>query len=142
MELLFRYLHFLGLIGMFAGLVAQHLTIQEKVSARVMRKLVRIDGVYGLSAVVVLLTGLSMWFWVGKPASFYTGNGLFHLKVTAFVLVALLSIYPTVYFIRQNKLALVEYRIPVKITHLIRLQLGILLFVPLLAVLMARGIGL
>ncbi|MEZ5526744.1 MAG: DUF2214 family protein [Gammaproteobacteria bacterium] len=40
---------------------------------------------------------------MGKPAAFYNGNPVFHAKLTLFVLIALLSIYPTVFLLRQRK---------------------------------------
>jgi len=36
----------------------------------------------------LLATGLLQWFAVGKPAAYYTGNGLFHGKLTLFPVVA------------------------------------------------------
>jgi putative membrane protein len=64
-----------------------------------------------------------------------------------FLLVALISVYPTMQFLAWRKMltqgALPELdpRTMTRLRAVIRLELGLLLVIPLLAVLMARGIG-
>ncbi|HBC22541.1 MAG TPA: DUF2214 domain-containing protein, partial [Pseudomonas sp.] len=74
-------------------------------------------------------------------------NSFFHAKVGLFVVVAVLSIYPTLTFLRWRP-ALAAGQAPtissgsarwVKLT--IRLELLLLAMIPLLAALMARGFG-
>ena len=87
-----------------------------------MRKIAAIDAEYGACALVVLLCGLGMWFWVGKPAGFYSHNWVFHTKVTLFVLVGILSFVPT-RFILKNRKNEVPVDVPKSIVMLIRMQL-------------------
>lgn len=141
-DALIRYLHFVGIIGLAAALVAEHLLLAPRLSGPQLRRLARIDGLYGISALLVLGAGLTLWLGVGKPAAFYNLNGLFHLKVTLFVLLALLSIYPTLFFLKHRNSQADEVAIPKVIIMLIRTELLLLLVIPLLAVLMAKGVGL
>jgi len=67
-------------------------------------RLARIDAVYGIAAVTLLIAGLTLWLGsVGKPAVYYTKNWVFHTKLTLFLIVGLLSIYPTIFFIKNRK---------------------------------------
>ena len=106
------------------------------------RRLATIDGIYGLNAILLLAAGFSLWFWVGKPAEFYSKNWIFMTKLTLFIIVGILSIYPTVFFLRQRKGDQNEtIQVPSKIKMVVRLELLILFSIPLLASLMSRGIG-
>nr|MEE4268794.1 DUF2214 family protein [Candidatus Krumholzibacteria bacterium] len=135
-------LHYLGFAAMFAALVLQLNFFQSSVDGAVARKLARTDAVYGLSALVVLVTGLLRVFLFEKPPSYYGHNYLFHIKVTVFLVAALLSIYPTVRFLRHKQAQdgeKVEY--PRAIGVLLKWELALLVSIPFLAVMMAHGYG-
>ncbi|KAB7622690.1 DUF2214 family protein [Alkalilimnicola sp. S0819] len=137
-----KYVHLLGILLLFSTLVVEHLWLKPRMQGAELRRIARVDMVYGLSAGVVLATGLTMWFLVGKGAGFYSPNGIFHAKVALFVLVALLSVYPTVYFLRHRHGAAAETPTPPALRWLLRVELLLVLLLPLLAVLMAQGYGL
>lgn len=141
--ILFRYFHFILIFAIFSSLVAEHLLLKASMTRRELRSLATLDAIYGVSAILLVIVGLVLWFSVGKPADFYTKNWIFHIKVALFVIVALLSIYPTVFFMKNRKgTNLDEVIVPPKsIKMLIRLELLLLLIIPLLAALMAQGVG-
>ena len=142
-EIITRYFHFLGFIALVSALTAEHLLIARTISYDTFKKLLILDRIYGITAMITLAAGLILWFGVGKPQTFYSGNFLFHIKVTLFVLVGLLSIIPTKFILQNNKIKQgMTIDIPKSIIMVIRLQLVILLIIPLLAVLMAKGVGL
>jgi putative membrane protein len=99
--------------------------------------------VYGIAALTLLCAGLTLWLGgVGKPSEFYSKNWIFHTKITCFLIVGLLSIYPTIFFIRNSKGDPHEaVEIPRSIFVMLRFELLLLFIIPLLAGLMARGIG-
>ena len=137
-----KYFHIVGVMVFFASLVLEHLLIKPKMSPAEIGKVAIADLVYGASATFVLVAGLVLWFMVGKGSAFYTANPVFHAKVTIFVLVALLSIYPTVFFLKHRKSSAPVVAVPKAIIMIVRVELLMLLLVPLLAVLMAQGYGL
>ena len=96
------------------------------------------DLVYGISAVIALVSGLGLWLWVGKPAEFYSVNWIFHVKLTLFILVFLLSLYPTRFFITHRKTE-ETVSIPKSIIMVIRMELLLVFIIPFFAVLMANG---
>lgn len=142
LELSIRYLHFIGILVLVSMLVVEHLLLKGELLADELRRLARVDAIYGISALVVLATGLTMWLLVGKPAGFYTANPVFHAKVTLFILLALLSIYPTIFLTRHRRSASASVSVPRLIPVLLRIELFGIIVIPLLAVLMARGVGL
>ena len=103
--------------------------------------MVTIDGIYGFSAVVTLVAGLLLVFWVGKPSQYYAGNMIFHLKAGIFILIAVMSIYPTVFFMRLRNSHGADVEVPRIIVRIKRAELLVLSVLPLLAIMMARGYG-
>ena len=141
-EIIVRYLHFIGIMCVMASLVAEHLLVSREASPKQLQRLSVINTIYGISIVLVFLTGFLTWFVVGlKPTEYYTSNWLFHIKVTLFVIVALLSIHPTMFLMKNKRSQEETIQTPKSIVMVIRLQLLLMLILPLLAVLMSRGYG-
>ncbi|MBL4819477.1 MAG: DUF2214 family protein [Gammaproteobacteria bacterium] len=140
--IIFRYLHFIAIIVLAGSLIIENTAISRTISAEDVRNLAKVDRFYGLSAVLVLLFGLTLWLWVGKPADFYSQNFLFHIKVGLFVILGIFSIYPTVFIFRNRNTSESSIDVPAIVIWLMRLELVLLLLIPVLATLMARGIGL
>lgn len=139
---LFNFGHFLGLAVFLAALAVERALFARRVDGRTARKLALADLVYGLAAVLVIATGLLKVFAGDKPAAYYGHNPFFHVKLTVFLLIFLMSIYPTVHFLRYRRAAdsdIVEY--PALVGTLLKIEIVATALVPLLAVLMARGFG-
>ncbi|MCB1755349.1 MAG: DUF2214 family protein [Gammaproteobacteria bacterium] len=141
-EVFIRYIHFIGILSLSSMLVVEHTLLKTQLTIAEVKRLAVVDAIYGLSAVVTFLAGLTLWLWVGKPPAFYTGNPVFHAKLGVFILLALLSILPTVFFLKHRKSGQTHIEVPKMIIHLVRLELVVLLVIPALAVLMAHGYGL
>ncbi len=142
-ELLLRYLHFICIFTIIGTLVSEHLLLKKSMSRAELDRLSRIDGVYGLAALALVAVGLTLWLGsYGKPAMVYSKNWIFHTKLTLFVIVGLLSIYPTVFFLKQRKGPPTEMvAVPPAIFWMLRFEIVLLFIMPLLAGLMARGVG-
>ena len=142
LEILVRYLHFLSLVFLVTAVIGQLYFLKGQMTRREIARVQRLDILYAAMVVVVLATGFAQWFWVGKPAEFYSSNPVFHTKVTLFLVVGILSVYPSVFFGKQKKGDLAEIvDVPVGIAWSIRVELVLLALMPLLASLMAKGIG-
>ena len=68
----------------------------EWMNAAVVQRLARLDIIYGISAGVLLLSGVARVVWGVKGMGWYVSQPLFHLKVTLFVLAGLMSIKPSI----------------------------------------------
>ena len=144
---LFAFLHFLAVFGIFAVVVLQWRTMSATPSLAEARRIQISDRWFGILAAVVLVVGFLRVFYFEKGKSFYGSNPFFQAKLGLFIVVGLLSIYPTIRFLkwraqtnegRAPVLAAGEYR---SIMTLLRLEVVLLLATALCASLMARGIG-
>jgi putative membrane protein len=147
MTLAFAFLHHVAAFALVAGLAVELVLIRGELNAATMRKLVRADAIVGLSAGAVLLVGLARVVWFEKGAAYYFHSWPFIGKLAMFTLVALLSIHPTVSFIRWAQ-ALKQGRTPDvdagaqrRLRRLIHAELGGVVLILLFAAMMARGIG-
>ena len=141
-EVFISYLHYLAFAAMFSALALELVLFRTEVSGKTARHLARIDAIYGASALAALGSGLMRLLIFGKPASYYMQNGLFHVKITLFVVAVLLSIFSTIKFIKnRNSPSGGQVVYPRSMGVLMKIQLLILLVIPLLAVMMARGYG-
>ncbi|MGD9815991.1 MAG: DUF2214 family protein [Hyphomonadaceae bacterium] len=143
----FSYLHFTFALILTGALAAEAFVLRLPVDGRVARLLLRIDAFYGASAVAVILAGLARVFWGLKDEGFYGGQPFFWAKMATFAVIGLISIAPTLRFIRWVKAANADaaFAAPeaeVKaIRRAVMVELHLLALVPLFAVLMARGVG-
>ena len=142
-EILLRYLHFISIFVIVGTLVSEHMLLKKQLTRQEISQLARIDAVYGMAAVALVCVGLTLWFGsFGKPAVYYNKNWIFHMKITCFVIVGLLSIYPTIFFTKNRKGEQTEIvDVPKAVIMSLRLELLLLLIIPLLAGLMAHGVG-
>lgn len=143
------YLHYLGLMLSFGALVLEIfiLNSQKELSLNEAWKIVIADTVYGISAVMILATGVLRVLYYGKGSEYYLNNPVFYTKVAIFLLVGGLSLYPTVSFIswvpalQKGTAPKVESTQVNRLIWLIRTEIVGFALIPLLAALMARGIG-
>jgi len=146
-DALLAYLHYIAIIVLFAFLTVQIVLIRRPIDAAAARLLARCDIWFGAASALVLVTGLMRVFMGAKGAAYYTGNPVFWAKVGLFLAVGLMSIRPTIQFMRWAKQAKQDVGFVVEQTEQRRmrvylmLEIHLLALVPLLAVLMARGIG-
>lgn len=142
-EIALRYLHFISIFTIAGMLVSEHLLLKKQLTRAEISRLAILDAVYGIAAITLWGAGLTMWFGgVTKPTMYYNQNWIFHTKLSLILVIGLLSIYPTVFFLRNRKGEKEEVvDVPPRVFWMIRLELALLFVIPLLAGLMARGVG-
>lgn len=141
-EIFVRYIHFISIFTIVGSLVSEHLLLKKEMTRREIARLAKIDAVYGLAALSLLIAGLTLWFGeVGKPSVYYSKNWIFHLKITLFALIGIASIYPTVFFLKNRGNTEERVILPGLIFWALRIELLFLFIIPLLAGLMSRGVG-
>lgn len=144
---LFAFLHHAAAFLLVAVVTVELVLLRGELTVSSARTLLRMDSVYGLSAVVLLIVGFVRVFSTEKGSEYYFHSGPFLAKLALFVVVGLLSIMPTVEFLGWRK-ALKEGRTPVlddgkrrRLRMFIHIELTLLFLIMLFAALMARGIG-
>ena len=139
MTAFFAFLHHVAAFALVAALAVEFVLIQGELNATTARRLARADMIFGISAGVLLAVGLLRVFYFEKGAAYYFHSATFIAKLALFVLVALLSIYPTVKFLSWRK-GIDPASVPA-IRRILHLELAGVVLIVLFAALMADGIG-
>jgi len=144
---LFAFLHHAAAFLLVAVVMVELVLLRGELTVAAARTLLRMDSVYGLSAIVLLVVGFVRVFSTEKGADYYFHSGPFIAKLALFIVVGLLSIMPTVQFLGWRK-ALKDGRLPElddgkrrRLRMVIHIELTLLFLIMLCAALMARGIG-
>ena len=147
MSALFAFLHHVAAFGLVSALTVEVVLLGGEINLNSARRLQRADMALGVSAGVLLAVGLARVCFFEKGASYYFHNGPFIAKLTTFVVVALLSIFPTLVFLSWRKdtkegrapsPAPAQLRVLRRVVHA---ELAAIVLIVLCAALMARGIG-
>ena len=138
---LVRLLHFAAIFTFAGALVIENIAIKPQVTGVDAHNLAKVNIVSGVSAIFVLIFGLALWLWVGKPSEFYSSNPIFHAKLGLFSLMVICAITLKVFYSKHSKSEEEVIEVPQLLRLLLRFQLVLLVVIPLLALLMARGIG-
>jgi putative membrane protein len=131
----------------FAALVLERRLIRPQPDRRDAIWMVITDIVYGIAALGVLGTGILRVLYFGQGSSFYTENPLFWWKVGAYLAVGTLSLYPTITYIlwaiplRKGELPQVSESLSTRLKWILNIEILGFALIPLLAALMARGVG-
>jgi putative membrane protein len=143
----FAFLHHAAAFTMVSALAVEFVLIRGELTLATARTIQRTDIVYGAAATILVIVGFLRVFYFEKGAAYYFSSGTFIAKISLFVLVALLSLPPTLEFLKWRKStaqgiapALDSKRLAY-IRRLIHIELAGILFILLCAALMARGIG-
>jgi len=144
---LVAYGHFVAFFGLTAALVLELALLAESMGVATARRIQRADRAAGLAAVAVLVFGLLRVFYFEKGAEYYFSNAWFLAKFGLFLTAALISLYPTLKFLRWNEvlgqgnaLELDAAEIG-RLKRVIHWELVLILGILLCASLMARGFG-
>jgi len=141
LEILMRYLHFVGIFVLAATSLTQIVLIASEMPNNQVRQVINLGRVNSAAAIVVIGAGLSLWFWVGKPSEFYSGSYVFYAKLAIFLAAGALTAIPGAFFRIAATNSDQIIKVPPKVILMKRLEIVGLLILPLLAVIMARGIG-
>jgi len=139
--------HFLAFFALTAALVLELALITESVSVETAKRIQRADRVAGLAASLVLVFGLARVFYFEKGSAYYFSNTWFLVKLGLFVAAALISIYPTVQFLRwrsdlsQGIAPGLDSAAVMRLKRAIHWELVLIAGILLCASLMAKGFG-
>jgi putative membrane protein len=146
MHIVIAFLHHLAAFGLLTALAAELALLQLSFSQEVARKIRAFDAIYGACAGLIVLLGALRVMYFEKAPDYYLHNGPFLLKMTLFALVGLISIYPTVIFLKWGA-SLKAGALPAlsvgqrqTLMRILVLELCGVLGIILAAVMMAKGV--
>jgi putative membrane protein len=146
-SVLFASLHHLAAFTVVAMLAVEVATFKAPFSAIQARRMQRIDMIFGISATLLLIVGLMRVTWFEKGPSYYWHDLYFLIKFSAFVIAALISIYPTVVILSWTQSVKADRAPSITDTCVRRVRTCLMLeFTAIIvilpcAALMARGFG-
>src|ERR1700677_1775021 len=94
-SVLLASLHHLAAFTVVAMLAVEVATFKPPLSAPQARRLQIVDLIFGISATLLLIVGLIRVTWFEKGPGYYWHDLYFMIKFSAFIIAALISIYPT-----------------------------------------------
>ena len=147
LDAILQFLHISAILALVVFITSEAAICRpEWMNADIVERLVRVDRIYGIAALSVLATGLVRVYFGTKGADWYWHNWLLHVKLTLFIVTALISIKPTLHFLRWRKDLRATGALPStedvrKARKLVMLQAHIIPIIPLAAAFLARGFG-
>ena len=145
-DAILAYLHFAAIFTLLWFLAKEWTLLRAGAADLPIERLARADAGFGLAAGAVLLTGIARAVFGLKGSAFYMHNPVFGIKIGLFVLVGLISIAPTLGFLRWRKAWRADraFRVPDaqwrRARRLLMIELHLIALIPLAAVIMARGL--
>jgi putative membrane protein len=94
--------HFVAFFALSAALVLELALINESLSVETAKRIQRADRVVGMAAILVLVFGFLRVIYFEKGSEYYFANTFFQIKLGLFVVAALISLIPTLQFVRWN----------------------------------------
>ncbi len=147
MNAVVAFAHHLAAFLLVSTLVVESALLNGALDRERMRQLQRMDLLYGLAAGMIVLVGLARVFWFEKGPAYYGHNAFFMAKMTLFGVVGVLSVYPTVVFLRWGK-SLRQGAMPeiapaqlLRLRRVVKAELAGLAGVLFCAAMMAKGYG-
>ncbi len=138
------YLHYLGFMLAFAALTVEIFNLKTEITLDEAKRVAFADAAYGAAATMILITGILRVLYFGKGTDYYLSNPFFYAKIGVFIIVSLLSLYPTYTFLtwiknfQIGKPPTLENAQFNRLSWLIKGELLGFTLIPLLAAVMAR----
>lgn len=147
MSAIVAFLHHIAFIVIMLTLSTEMLMLKQPLTLTSARKIQTYDAIYGVSAILILIIGGLRVMYFEKGADYYLHSAPFIAKMILFIIVGLISIHPTVTFIKWGK-SLKQGIVPTlsdaqnrKLRMIIHVELTLLVLMILCAAMMAKGIG-
>tara|TARA_Y100000589_G_scaffold22334_1_gene18598 strand:+ start:159 stop:647 length:489 start_codon:yes stop_codon:yes gene_type:complete len=144
---LVSYFHYLGIILCFGALMFERIILKINLSKKETISIIIADVIYGVAGLAILITGILRVKYYGQGGEFYTSNPIFWVKVSIYIAIGLISLYPTTTYILWaiplNKLPVISENLVRRFKLIIMTELAGFAVIPFFfATLMSRGIGL
>lgn len=142
LDLVLAIAHHILVFSLFGVLFGEIMLVRKGVDLPTITRVGRIDLMYGAVAGLIVVVGFSRAIFAAKGWTYYSNNLFFHLKIATFVVIGLLSIPPTVAYIRWRKAGTTPTDSQVAdVRKWLLAELVLFAFIPAFAAAMARGFG-
>jgi putative membrane protein len=142
LDLLLAIGHHLLIFAIFGIICAEAWALRPGLSAVAVGRIASLDLWYGILAGAIIVLGFCRAIFAAKGWGYYSHNGFFWAKLATFAGIGLLSLPPTLAFIRWRKAAAPPSDAEIgRIRRYLHQELALFVFLPIFAAAMARGYG-
>jgi putative membrane protein len=146
-DALLAYLHFIAIFVLFGFLSVEVMLVRGALDAAAIRLLGRTDLWYFGSAIAVLVTGFLRLVFGAKGPDFYLGGWPIYAKIALFLVIGVMSVTPTLMFIRWRRHLDHDpaWKVPDderrRARRLVMVEIHLAALIPAIAVVMSRGLA-
>jgi putative membrane protein len=142
LDLVLAILHHLFVFALFGILFAELLMVRRGMDAVAVERVQSIDLWYGVLAGLIVIVGFSRAIFAAKGWAYYAHNLFFWAKIGTFIVIALLSVPPTLAFLQWRRTrALPTDPIVGPVRRYLWIEVALFALLPAFAAAMARGYG-
>jgi putative membrane protein len=134
--------HHLLIFGIFGIICAEFWAVRPGVTSATIGRIASIDLWYGILAAAIIAVGFCRAIFAAKGWAYYSHNAFFWAKILDFAVIGILSVPPTVKFIRWRRSGTVPGDPDIQsVRRYLHAELALFVFLPVFAAAMARGYG-
>ena len=142
LDLALAIAHHILIFGIFGVLFVEFMVVRPGLSNAAASRIATMDAWYGALAGAVIVIGFCRAIFAAKGWDYYSHNGFFWAKIADFALIGLLSVPPTIAFIRWRKSEVAPDDAAIRLARrYIHIEVALFVLLPIFAAAMARGYG-
>lgn len=141
------FLHHAAAFVIVGVLTAELVLLGGELTLTSARSVLRMDAAYGVAAAVLLVVGFCRVLYTEKGAAYYFHSIPFLVKIGLFLIVGLLSVYPTLQYLtwraalRTGRAPALAPTVRRRLRMIVHVELTLLFVIMLCAAMMSRLIG-
>jgi putative membrane protein len=134
--------HHLLIFALFGVLFGELIAVRPGIDSAAVARVGAMDLWYGILAGLILIVGFSRAVFAAKGWAYYEHNAFFWAKIGAFLVIGLLSVPPTIDYIRWRRASVMPSNAQIaKVRRYLYAELALFALLPAFAAAMARGYG-
>jgi putative membrane protein len=142
LDLTLAILHHFFVFALFGVLFAEFVVVRRGIDAPGAARVVAIDAWYGVLAALILIVGFSRAIFAAKGWDYYEHNAFFWAKIGTFVAIGILSVPPTLAFLKWRRAGASPTDAAVhQVRRYLWMEVALFPLLPAFAAAMARGYG-
>jgi putative membrane protein len=142
LDLVLAILHHVFVFALFGVLFSEFVIVRRGMAAAAAARVATIDAWYGILAGLILVVGFARAIFAAKGWLYYEHNAFFWAKIGTFLAIGLLSVPPTLAFLKWRRAgAAPTVEAVAEARRYLWLQVALFPLLPAFAAAMARGYG-
>jgi putative membrane protein len=134
--------HHLLIFILFGVLSAELVLVRPSLDKTTITRTARIDLWYGVVAGLIVVVGFTRAIFAAKGWNYYEHNYFFWAKITTFVVIAVLSVLPTLKYLGWQRSGTLPTSVEIGLVRrFLWVQVALFALLPIFAAAMARGFG-